>query len=213
MNRLTLIVATFLLVVSVATPAQIGGVIAPDKTAEIAIDLPGELHRRNTTSKRLGLCVFTSIHHASLWQNVPALHEFPKYLQDKGIAGGGWPDKVDALIPKCASANGYPTPEYIQVESADLEILKLAIKTGRMPSVTYGQSPTGRYNGRRIAHMVNLVHADDKYFCVLDNNYIGVENYEWMSPAEFRHTYTVVGGGWSVILLDAGPPPIPVKGN
>lgn len=61
------------------------------------------------------------------------------------------------------------------VEGSDLERLKLACRTGRMPGVTYAFSPTGRYGGARIAHMVNLVHADDQWFAVLDNNYPGAD--------------------------------------
>jgi hypothetical protein len=68
--------------------ASVGGPRHADGT-EIACDLPGELHRANTSSKGLGLCVFTSIHHSAVWQNVPALQEFPKYLIDKNIPGGG----------------------------------------------------------------------------------------------------------------------------
>ena len=63
------------------------------------------------------------------------------------------------------------------------------------------------YNGARIAHMVTLLHADDEFFVVLDNNYI--HSYEWCTPAEFQRAYTSGGGGWAVILLDAGPPPMP----
>lgn len=187
--------------------ASVGGPVHPDGT-EIACDLPGHLHRRNTSSRGLGNCVFTSIHHAALWQCVPALEEFPKWLIEKGIEGGGYPQKVDALIPKISQDRGLPTPGYIQVEGKDLEILKLAIATGRMPCVTYSFSPTGRYGGGRIAHMVNLVHADDQHFVVLDNNYPGYDAFEWLTPAEFLKTYTGGSQGWSVILLDA-PIPMP----
>jgi hypothetical protein len=78
-----------------------------------------------------------------------------------------------------------------------------------MPAVTYSFSPSGRYGGQRIAHMVSLVHADERWFCVLDNNYIGADAYEWLSPQEFARTYAHGGQGWSVILLDPGPPPLP----
>ena len=57
---------------------------------------------------------------------------------------------------------GTPKPDYLQVEGDDFEILRTACKTGRMPAVTYGYSPTGRYGRAHIAHMVNLVHADEK---------------------------------------------------
>lgn len=187
--------------------AKVGGITSPDGATPLQLQLPGDLHRKNTASKGLGNCVFTSIHHSAHWQSVPQLLEFPKWLIDKGIPGGGYPSKVADLIPKISRERNLPTPDFIQVEDADLEILKLACKTGRMPGVTYGISPTGRYGGGRIAHMVSLVHADDQWFVVLDNNYPGADAYEWMSPTEFRRTYTSGGkAGWSVILLNPGPP-------
>lgn len=188
--------------------AKVGGTVLPDGR-EIQIDLPGNLHTKNTASKGLGLCVFTSIRHSSLWANLELLQDFPKYLIDKGIPGGGYPEKVDALIKRIAQEKGVPVPAYIQVEGKDLEILKLACKSGRMPGVTYAYSPTGRYGGQRIAHMVSLVHADDQWFTVLDNNYIGANSYEHMTPAEFLKVYTGGQNGWAFILLDPGPPPPP----
>lgn len=181
------------------------GRVAPDGT-EPQIDLPNNLHRRNTASKGLGNCVFTSIHHSALWSEVPALMEFPKWLTAKGIPGGGYPSKVAKLIPEMCKDRNVPVPQYVQVEGNDLEILKLACRTGRMPSVTYSRSPTGRYGGRSIAHMVSLIHADDKWFGVLDNNYPGADALEWMSPEQFLRAYSP---GWCVILLEPGPPPVP----
>lgn len=185
--------------------AFVGGPVGKDGT-EIACDLPAEFHRKNTASKGLGLCVFTSIHHAAIWQNVPALQEFPKWLIAKNIPGGGYPGKVEKLIPQICADRGIPEPLWMQVEGLDLEILKLASRTGRMSSVTYSRSPTGRYGGKGISHMVSLVHADDKNFVVLDNNYIGADAYEWLTPEEFKKVYAP---GWAVILLDPPPPPPP----
>lgn len=199
-----------------ALAARTGGNVAPDGT-ELSCDLPGDLHRRNTASKGLGLCVFTSIHHSAVYQNVPALLEFPKYLIDKGIPGGGYPEKVAELIPRLCAERGLPEPAYVQVQGDDLEVLKLACRNGRMPSVTYCWSPTGRYNGQKIAHMVSLMHADEKHFVVCDNNYVprtdeekrAPQTYEWLTPEEFRKSYTGMGGGWAVILLSPGPPAPP----
>lgn len=187
--------------------AFVGGPVSPDGV-ELQIDLPGALHRRNTASRGLGNCVFTSIHHAALWQNVPALQEFPKWLIAKGIPGGGYPQKVADLIPKIAKDRGLPVPEYIQIEGGDLEMLKLATKTGRLPSITYSHSPTGRYGGQQIAHMVNApsAGAGGKYWVILDNNYPGENAYEYLSETEFSRSYAP---GWAVILLNPGPPPPP----
>lgn len=192
--------------------AKVGGKVAPDGKTEIQIDLPGSQQSKNIGSpppNGPGCCVFRSIDHAARWQNLPALQQFPEWMVSKHIAGGGWPAKVSELIPEIAADRKLPVPDYVQVQGSDLTILKLATATGRMPAVTYGISPTGRYGGSRIAHMVNCVHATDTYFAVLDNNYIGESNYEWMSPTEFSQSYTINGGGWAVILLDVGPPPAP----
>ena len=178
---------------------------------EISCDLPGDLHRRNTASKGLGNCVFTSIHHSAIWQNIPAVQEFPKWLITKGIPGGGYPAKVDKLIPQICKDRGLPIPEYIQIENADHETLVLAHKTGRMTCVTYARSPTGRYGGQRIAHMTNLVHADANWIVCLDNNYMPKDpanpsNYEWMTPEEGKRAGIY---DWVIVFLPPPPPPPP----
>jgi len=189
--------------------ASVGGPRAPDGT-EVACDLPGEFHRKNTSSRGEGCCVWTSIHHAALWQNVPAYQEAPKWIQDHKVPGGAWPGAVEKQLPKMAAErNAAPAPEFLNYEGSDLSILRLACATGRMPAVTYSVSPTGRYGGSRIAHMVSLLHADDKWFVILDNNYVGAEQLEWLTPDEFKRSWTMGGGGWAVILLGPPPPPVP----
>lgn len=185
--------------------AQRGGRTFTDGT-ELQCDLPGDMHLKNCGgSDGAGLCVFTSISHSARWQNVPLLEDFQAYM--KKYPGGGHPEKVDRMIDQIAREKNIPRPDYIQVEGDDLEILKAACKSGRMPGVTYNFSPTGRYNGQHIAHMVNLVHADDKHFVVLDNNYPGDVNYEWMTPEEFKKVWCGNSqNGWAVILLEPGPP-------
>lgn len=111
------------------------------------------------------------------------------------------------MLERFCQEKGYPKPRYVQVEGLDLDILRRACASGRMPGVTYSVSPTGRYGGSKIAHMVSLVHADQKSFVILDNNYTGEAAYEWLSEAEFRRTYAP---GWAVVLIQPGaPPPTP----
>lgn len=188
--------------------ASVGGRIGPDNTP-LDCDLPADLQVKNVGgSDGAGLCVFTSIMHSARFQNVELLYDFQSWMRDK--PGGGWPDKVKDMIARLAKEKGVEPPDYVQVENNDLEILKLACRTGRMPGVTYSRSPTGRYGGQSISHMVSLVTATDKHFAVLDNNYIGTNAYEWMSPSEFLKTYSGGRSGWSVILL-APPPSMPPK--
>lgn len=196
-----------LLLATAASAASIGGRYAPDKTP-IQLDLPASQMLHNTGgSDGAGLCVFTSINHAALWSHVELLEGFRDYMTK--YPGGGWPQKVDQYIAKIAKEKGVPVPSYVQAEGMNsLDLLKAATSAGRMPGVTYSYSPTGRYNGQKIAHMVNLVHMDDTYACILDNNYPGDDKYEWMTIAEFQKVYAP---GWCVILLDAPPPNPPTN--
>jgi hypothetical protein len=188
-----------------AGKAQVGGTTSPDGAEEIQIDLPPELHLKNTGgTDKAGLCVWCSGNHAAYWQHVHACEAiFTRMQREKG---GGWPERVDQLLPKFAAELGLPTPRYIQVQNRDLAILRLATRTGRMPGVTYNFSPTGRYQGR-IAHMVSLVHCTDRWCTILDNNH--PKTYEWMDPATFLKVYTYGGNGWAWIFEDPGPPPPP----
>ncbi len=183
--------------------ATVNGPVAPDGE-EVQNDLPKEFHIRNRGgSDGAGLCVFASLNHSAIWQEVTPLKQIFEYMWTQ--PGGGYPDKVDKIIKDICTSKGVPIPPYIQIESGDIDILKLACKTGRIPGVTYNYSPSGRYGGKKIAHMVTLLSADDKNFCVLDNNFPGT--YEWMTPAEFQRVHSQ--NGWSVIFLASGPPPAP----
>ena len=85
-------------------------------------------------------------------------------------------------------------------------VLTVVVTAAVLIGIYQNQVPTADYPP---GYMVSLVHADDQWFCVLDNNYPGVDKYEWMTPDEFRRSYTGGRAGWSVILLDPGPPPPP----
>ncbi len=186
----------------------VAGNVAPDG-AEVQIDLPRALHLKNRGgSDGAGLCVFASLQHAAHWQDAAPLTEIFQWMHTK--PGGGWPEKVDRVVAELCRARDVPRPDYLQIQGTDVGLLRRACESGRMPSVTYGYSPTGRYGRARIAHMVNLLHADDRWCAVLDNNFPGT--IEWMSPAEFHKVWTGPSGqGWAVILLSAGPPPVPMN--
>jgi hypothetical protein len=190
--------------------AKVGGNLAPDGKTEIHCDLPGDQHLQNKGgSDGAGLCVFTSVDHSARWQNIPALVGFRDWMTK--YPGGGWPEKLDKMIARLCQERGLPKPDYVQVENLkDLEILRLACRTGRMPAVTYERSPTGRYSGQRIAHMVSMPHCDGQHVAVLDNNYPGPTRYEWMTPEEFIRVCNP-RGYWAVVLLPPPPPPPPTN--
>lgn len=180
--------------------------IAPDGTP-IQCDLPKELHIRNIGgTDGAGLCVMSSINHAAYWHNQECLFDYQKWASH--YRGGGWPEKVDQQLEEIARQRGVAKPRYIQIISRDLSLLKLAFKTGRIISITFGYSPAGRYGGAHIAHMVSLLHLDDRWACVLDNNFPGT--YEWMTPDELlRAACSGQGQYWAHLFLDPGPPPVP----
>jgi len=191
-------------------PVQAGPIHAGGNTSqgeEITCDLPAGEHLRNSTGRDgLGLCVFTSLDHAARWANEPALIGFRDFM--KLQPGGGWPEKVDEYIPRMAASKGLPAPPYIQHTGGDAEFLRLALKTGRYVSVTYNGRDGVFYSGN-IAHMVNLVHLTDKWAVVHDNNFPG--KWLWLPTPDFLSRWRGSGGGWAVVLLKSGPPPIPVN--
>jgi len=188
-----------------ATPAPcepaVAGTFTPKpSSAGLACDLPLDQAIRNTVgTDNRGLCVFTSVEVAARWQNVRALDGFQKWMT--GRAGGGWPEKLDRELAEFAREKRVTLPKYIQHTGGDVEFLELAIRTRRMPAVTYsGRDDLYRFS---IAHMVNLAHLDREAAAILDNNRPGVA--VWMTRAEMLERWD----GWAVVLLSAPPPPAP----
>lgn len=188
-----------------AIAGTIGGPTSPDNKDEVACDLPVSQRKRNVGGRDgAGLCVFTSIMHAARWQNEPLLQNFQQDMQQE--RGGGYPEKVDTMIAKYGKGT-----RYMQYEGRDDAILEAAIRSGRMPSVTYnGRDP--HYGNQSIAHMVSLVGYDRKnnWACVLDNNFIGEKELVWLSLEDFLSRWRGGGSmGWTVVLLTPPPPPPP----
>ena len=172
----------------------------PAGEPEPAVDLlalPASVRKRNIESRGLGCCVFRSLSYAAGWQNEPALADFPEWMVSKNVPGGGIPSKVDALIPRIAADRGLPAPRYVQYEGNDPALIELALKTGRLPCVTW--------NGN---HMLCCVHLDAERAAILDNN--APERVQWMSRDVFLRKYAQGGGGWTVVLLAPAPPPPPL---
>jgi hypothetical protein len=192
------------------TAARAGPFVADGNVHDgeaLTCDLPASEHLRNSVGRDgLGLCVFTSIDHAARWSNEPALIGFRDFMEK--YPGGGWPEKVDEYIPRLAASKKLPAPDYVQHTGGDAEFLKLALKTGRYVCVTYNGRDGVFYRGT-IAHMVNLVHFSEKWAVIHDNNYPG--KWLWMPPADFLARWRGTGGGWAIVLLKPGPPPVPVN--
>lgn len=204
MNRIIALTVTIgLTALASADFKPTSGPESPDGKARVAADLPQELRMHNTggmgrggPGTGAGLCVFTSGEHAARLQNERLLNGLQKYMTTR--PGGGYPQKVDAVFKAFA-----PGLNYVQHTGGDVTFLELALKTGRMPCVTYN----GRddfYRGP-IAHMVNLVYLDETRAAILDNN--REHFYVWMTRAEFLSRWKG-GSGWAYVLLSDPPPPV-----
>lgn len=188
---------------------QVGGPLHPSG-AEVDIDYPEKRHLRNKVgSDGAGLCVFTSVEMAADWANETSLLGFRDWMTRR--PGGGYPEKLDRMIAEICRERGVAAPKYIQFTDGDINIVAEAVKNGHMVAVTYGLSPTGRYGGGIIYHMVNCVAArvgPEKLWAILDNNFPGT--IEWMTERQFERAYNATGSpGWCVVLLRPGPPPVP----
>lgn len=170
----------------------------------VATDYPSARHQRNTVgTDGAGLCVFHSIEHAADWANVRQLDDLCEYME-RHERGGGWPEKVDRILE--ARAPGLEYAHYLGSDPGPF--LEAALRSGRMPCVTYGTGE--RYNGRTIAHMVNCVAFDTAAgkAAILDNNFPG--EIAWMSTREFLRRFNHPGGqGWALVLFAPPPPPPP----
>lgn len=210
MKRLLLILA--LCLVPLGALALDTGPAVRDGKGEAQLVLPREKRVRNIGgSDGAGLCVFTSIQQAAEWGDVPALKDFQHFMSSR--PGGGYPSKVTKMIEACAKGHSLPVPDYLQYEGTDPSVLKLAVKTRRMPCVTYDGRDT-HYRGH-IEHMVNIAGWDDKdqWVVIQDNNFPQDDQFDWLTPAEFQSRWLGGSGrqGWAVILLDNGCPPKPKR--
>jgi hypothetical protein len=171
-------------------------------------DLPGDMQFKNIGSRAdgSGMCVMSSIEMAALWQG---LDEY-KGLRDwcAREPGGGYPEKVDKQLAAYARAKGLPAPRYLQYEGPDVEpVLEAALRSGRMACITYGW---GERYGQSIAHMVCCPKYSGQFAAVLDNNFPGEANYEWMTRGELaRRVKLPRNSGWVFVWLAPPPPPSP----
>jgi hypothetical protein len=170
----------------------------------ITADLPDEQHTKNTVgTDGQGLCVFHSIRHGARYQIAECLEGLVSHMEKQ--PGGGYPEKVDKVLKEYFAKNNCRV-EYLQHTGGDMEFLRLALRTGRYPSVTYSGND-GVYYRSTVSHMVNLVHLSDRFAVIHDNNY--PRSYLWMTPAEFKERWLRQSGGWAVVLLSPPPSPIP----
>jgi hypothetical protein len=170
---------------------------------EVTVDLPltQRVHNKGGTDGS-GLCVFATLDMIARYQNIKPLIGIMERMS-KEERGGGWPEKVDAMIAKYGLGQQI---DIVQYQGVDPAILDLAMKTGRPVGLTYGYGEF--YGNQTIAHMVMLVHLDAEKAAILDNN--DEKRITWMSRKEFLRRWSWPHNqGWAYVLLAPPPPPAP----
>src|SRR5262245_54176633 len=153
----------------------VGGPIAPDGKTQVHCDVPEGLRITNRGGiDGAGLCVFASITVSANWQNECRAQGLFQAMWNE--RGGGYPSKVDVMMKRHC-----PGTPYLQYQGRDLAFLQLALRCRRVVSITWNGREDPRYRGP-IAHMVNLVHCDNLWVALLDNNY--PDKLLWMTPDE-----------------------------
>ena len=145
------------------------------------VDLPRELREQNWGG---GSCVHASTVHLLRWQGH---HELADWWR-ASYSGGEYSERLNRRL----NAAGL---KYAFTVEGDTAFLEWALRTRRGAGITYWPS-----------HAVNLVHLDDQWAGLLDNN--RVEQIIWIPRAEFLRRWRDYGG-WAWTLVYNPPPPKP----
>lgn len=142
-------------------------------------NLPEACRRENYAG---GSCVYASTESAFEWANMP---DWDILYRDTHSGGSG-AEKLGNYLTR----DGI---KYVQTTSGDVSVLDWAMRTRRMVIMAYYPS-----------HYVNLVHLDDKWACILNNNH--VDKYTWLTREEFIQGWLGYGGEATVLMYDPVPP-------
>jgi hypothetical protein len=169
--------------------------------------IPRAYRQRNTGgSNGAGLCVIASQKTDGTYQFED--EQYREQLRQVGAMwetakqrpGGYHPGKLKALMAEVA-----PSIPYESYEGDDIAWMPAVLAKGIPIGVTYG---TGRlYRYQPIAHMVSLVHLDDRLAGVVDNN--APHWVAWMPRREFERRFGMGGFGWAFYLNIPRPGPSP----
>lgn len=136
-------------------------------------------------SQREGSCVWASTITLLRWQG----RYFTANRIRQKYGNGEYPDDWAAKMEK----EGL---RYAFVTNGDVRFLEWACRTRRGAGVTVMGG----------AHMLNLVHLDDKWACLLDNNNTG--KYKWL-PREMFLAEWRASHGWGLTVVYTPTAPLP----
>lgn len=136
-------------------------------------------------NQREGSCVWASTITLLRWQG---RYQTAERIRQK-YGNGEWPDDWMAKMEK-------EGVRYASISNGDEKFLEWACRTRRGAGVTIMGG----------AHMVNLVHLDKNWACLLDNNNTG--RYRWIPRkafmAEWKASY-----GWALTVVYSPAAPLP----
>jgi len=162
------------------------GIAAPKKTERPVVNVPAKLRQSNWRGPQgQGSCVHATMISLFRWQY--RLKTADHWRQTYG--DGEWPDDLAAKFDK----EGI---RYAYVTNGDVKFLEWACRTRRGCGITVMGG----------AHTVALVHLDDRWAAILDNN--NVEKFIWVPRetliAEWKASY-----GWAVTPIYTPAAPLP----
>jgi hypothetical protein len=184
---------------------QLGDTHPPDGST-IQIDFPIERDMRNIGSRvdGAGMCVTTSAEMSADWCGLLELKGFRDWCAR--FPGGADMEKFDRQLKQFCKEKKIEIPNYLFYQGRDPEVLELALRSGRMPAISYGGQDGVQYRGP-IAHMNNLVHFKNGWAGVYDNNY-DPRRRIWLPEREFLARWAMGRSlGWAIVWLDPPPPP------
>jgi len=158
----------------------------PIKKERPTINIPFGIRQSNWIgSQGEGSCVYAAMISLFRWQN--RFHTANYWRQTYG--SGAWPEDLAAKFDREKIRYAYTT-------NGDVKFLEWACRTRRGCGITV-------LGG---AHMVALVHLDEKWAAVLDNN--DVSKFRWV-PRETLIAEWKASHGWAVSILYTPSPPLP----
>jgi hypothetical protein len=150
------------------------------------VNLPEALRQKNWLGNQgEGSCVWASTISLLRWQG---RYETANWIR-RNYGNGEWPDHWSELANKAGL-------RYAMTTNGDVEFLEWACRTRRGAGVTV-------MGGR---HCVNLVHLDDKWACLLDNN--APQKYIWVARETFLAEWKA-SFGWGFAVVYTPCPPLP----
>jgi hypothetical protein len=159
----------------------------PDAKIEYpTVNLPTSLRQSNWIgNKNEGSCVHATMISLLRWQNRPGTADY--WRQHYG--NGEWPEDL-------AKKFDYEGVRYAYVTNGDPAFLEWACSTRRGCGITV-------MGGK---HMIALVHLDDEWAGLLDNNDVGTIT--WV-PRETLVAEWQNSNGWAVTPIYSPAPPLP----